>query len=1321
MSTYSLLAALAAILALALLTPAQAGMKLYVSPQGREGNPGTARRPFATLEAARDAVRALRQAGKVPPGGVTIEIRGGLYELRQPLELEKGDSGTPRSPVVWQARQGETVRLTGGRYVTGWESVKDETVRKRLDASARSRVRQADLRAQGIGPYSPMKSAPGWGGSEPGLEVFFRDRPMTLARWPNEGYTTIQDVAIYDYDIRGMKGSTQGRFYYEGDRPGRWADEPDPMAHGWWFYDWADQRYRIASIDTASRLITLDGIGNFRKGQWFYAYNLLCELDRPGEWYLDRQKGILYFWPPEPLEEGQVMVSLLPGLVVMKDVSHVTIKGLTLEGCQGTAVSMSGGTGNRVARCVIRNTGGFAVKVDGGRGHGVIGCDLYQMGDGGIILHGGETRTLTHAEHYAENNHIHHYSRWNPMYKVGIQMTGVGCRASHNLIHHAPHVAIGFNGQEHLIEYNEIHNVVEHANDAGAIYTQPGLEEDWTMQGNIIRYNYLHHIYGFEGKGCVGVYLDDCFSSMHCYGNLFYRVPAAAFIGGGRDSLVENNLFIDCDPAIHVDARGMGWAAHIEPYLRRTLEELPYRQPPWSERYPRLLSLLQDEPMAPKGNLFARNICWGGRWDAIEDRARPYVRFEDNLIGQDPRFIDAKKLDFRLRADSPARKIGFKPIPFRKIGLYRDALRASWPVAHSASPLVEKEKTAMPSERILAVNNRHPQASDDNPGTETAPYLTINAAAQHAMPGDTVLVHEGVYREEIVPLRGGEEGKLITYMAAPDEAVYIKGSDLYRGTWEKAGKAGVYSGRLELKGYNPFAIPLVEKLESYAQAMEGAVTRRTLGQVFVDGRMLDEVESRTDLEAMPGTWRACDGGSRLEVHFPQAITDPSKHQVEITVRKAVFRPERRGLGHIAIRGFRLEHAANQTLSFFWSEGFAPQQGLVSCRSGHHWIIENNSIRFAKGIGLDIGSEGREKLDGQDSPDRIGYHLIRGNTISDNGQGGICGLWHVGTRIIGNIFERNNNQGAIAWEEAAIKTHFYFNGLIEGNLIRDNYTNGIWLDNTYQNVRITRNVVLRNNGAGIFLEMGGGPCLIDNNIIGLSAMGNNGIGGNGIYAHDAGGFTIAHNFIFQNANYGIHTQIVSERSYPRYANEITETRPKPLAVLPCHCNDQKIANNILADNHRGAIHLPYPGPKAQGNASDNNLITGSGFGAWCAVNTTGGASAETILKAWQGKDALLQTDEVFPLTLDQWRQLMGMDRRSTLTSLYNMHWQLSHPGPGAWLAFRIEGDPSQADCPPVPGVESDFYGQPLPESGAAPGPFQKMSRPGNYYFRLWPAN
>jgi len=667
-------------------TPAKAdrpGPKMfYVATDGNDSWSGTLPAPngektdgpFATLQRARDAIRKLKQAGGLPKGGVVVELRGGTYERSEPLELTAEDSGTEASPIVYRARAGEEVRLTGGRPVTGFQPVTDPAVLERLDESARSKVVRADLKALGITDFGPVQGG--------GLEVFFEDKPMTLARWPNKGFIHIVDlVGGKPVDVRGTKGDKIGKFFYEGDRPKRWVDEKDAWVHGYWFWDWSDQRHKIESIDPARRVIAVVPPYHhygYRKGQWFYGLNLLSEIDSPGEWYLDRETGVLYFWPPGPVEKNSTTVSLTKTLITMQDVSHVTVRGLIIELARGTAVTITGSAKTKIAGCTLRNLGGWAVRISGGKAGGVVSCDIYDTGDGGIGISGGDRKTLTPAGHYALNNHIYRYGRWNRMYKSAVATHGVGNRIAHNLIHDAPHMAISFGGNDHVIELNEIHHVCYESNDAGAMYAG----RDWTMRGTVIRHNFLHHVSGFKDRGCVGVYLDDMFSGTRICGNVFYKATRAAFIGGGRDNVVEKNIFVDCPRAMHMDARALGWAAPCaETTMRTRLTAMPYKVPPWSRRYPRLVNILNDEPAAPKGNLIARNVFQGDNWDDITRRARPFVTMKDNLPIKDAGFVDPAQMNFQLRDDSPVYKKlpGFEKIPFEKIGLVADEYRKKLP------------------------------------------------------------------------------------------------------------------------------------------------------------------------------------------------------------------------------------------------------------------------------------------------------------------------------------------------------------------------------------------------------------------------------------------------------------------------------------------------------------------------------------------------------------------------------------------------------------------------------------------------------------------
>ena len=251
---------------------------------------------------------------------------------------------------------------------------------------------------------------------------------------------------------------------------------------------------RSPALDVQNRVITVAPpyhTYGYRKGQWFRGLNLLCEIDSPGEWYIDRHSGRLYFWPPGPLETGKVEVSMAPGLFTLAGALHVTIGGLLLEAARGTAITITDGRQCRVVGCTFRNLGNHAVTVFGGQEHGVVGCDMYGMGGGGIYLVGGDRQKLLPAGHFAENNHIHDFGRWDRMYRPGLFLSGVGLRASHNLIHDAPHSAILFGGNDHTIEYNEIHNVCNEVAQTRAIYAG----RSWTLRGHVIRFNYLHHLW----------------------------------------------------------------------------------------------------------------------------------------------------------------------------------------------------------------------------------------------------------------------------------------------------------------------------------------------------------------------------------------------------------------------------------------------------------------------------------------------------------------------------------------------------------------------------------------------------------------------------------------------------------------------------------------------------------------------------------------------------------------------------------------------------------------------------------------------------------
>jgi hypothetical protein len=234
--------------------------------------------------------------------------------------------------------------------------------------------------------------------------------------------------------------------------------------------------------------------------------------------------------------------------------------------------------------CVVANLAGSGISINGSR-CAVRSCDVFNIGRSGISLNGGDRGSLTPANNLAENNHIHHFGIFQRTYAPGIGVSGCGQIARNNCIHDAPHNAVLYGGNEHLLERNEVYRVVMETGDAGAFYTG----RDWASQGNILRNNYIHDLGGgnAEHVNTMGIYLDDCDCGDTLVGNVFHRAGRAIMIGGGRDNPVLNNLIVDCPIGRHIDSRGMTWKQWNNPADKSWCRKekalrFDYTQPPCS-------------------------------------------------------------------------------------------------------------------------------------------------------------------------------------------------------------------------------------------------------------------------------------------------------------------------------------------------------------------------------------------------------------------------------------------------------------------------------------------------------------------------------------------------------------------------------------------------------------------------------------------------------------------------------------------------------------------------------------------------------------------
>jgi len=396
--------------------------------------------------------------------------------------------------------------------------------------------------------------------------------------------------------------------------------------------------------------------------------------------------------------------------------------------------------------------------------------------------------------------------------------------------------------------------------------------------------------------------------------------------------------------------------------------------------------------------------------------------------------------------------------------------------------------------RIYHVACQHPNASDDGPGTEDHPFATIGRAARELKPGEKVIVHSGVYRECVRPARGGEgSDRMIAYEVAPGEEVFVRGSRVWAPEFKPSEDwnfrrlpqgAKVWEGELPEEwfvGYNPFmTMNFSSEYTTFTrdwstEEIQCFMLRR--GIVFADSRPLRQVFRPYDLANADGAFWVEDPGLRIHLRLWDDA-DPGESTIEATTKEQVFTPAEQCLGYIRVSGFHFEHAADGIP--------VPQRAMVSAARGHHWIIEDNHIRWANACGIDVGNETWHRPR-QEEPDTSGHHIIRRNHVSDCG---ICGIAAVGNNayslVEDNTIERIGDKNIERiWETGGLKFHTCDSVLIRRNVFRHiRHAPGLWLDYLNRNCRVTANVFadIESIHGGVYIEVSHDLNVVDHNIL-----------------------------------------------------------------------------------------------------------------------------------------------------------------------------------------------------------------------------------------------
>lgn len=612
---------------------------MYVSADADAGGDGSLTAPFSSIRDAQAKVRSLKNNGEFPAEGVEVVLRGGNYELTEKISLTAADSGTETGKVVYKSFEGEKAVLSGTKVIplSNFTVSTDE----RIPSTSLGKVYSISLANETNLPFGnyAVKGHSSYYLGLAGIKisgntmptVLFDGEAMTNARYPNNGYITVNTVTECGDVVRDWFDNndklipdmvqlpvTPMRFTVNEDagRITRWSNATEAWLHGYWYWDWSDQTTSVKSIDKQSKTITTDHPSAYgvKAGQKFYIYNLLEELDTPGEWFCDSETKEFFIYPPAGKTTGNVQISRSVGdaVVSVSGAENIIFENIEINGSGKKGFDIRNSQNVIISDCTVKNVAEIGISVTEGKNVKVSGNTVKYTGTTGISVVAGDYNTLEPVGHLVENNDISNYGTIVKTYVGGIYLTGVGLTAKGNTIYNGSHYGIGTGGNDNLIENNEIYNVLQEADDMGAIYAGGSM----VRRGNVFKGNIIHdcNTSSDTGSGIYGIYFDDQLCGQLVTDNIIYNIGGTGvFINGGRNNTVTNNIFSNLTNygvSINAAGRATNWGSENNFENRLGLNSVDYTNAPYT-KYANLADILSDDPMNPKYNIIRDNKYYG--------------------------------------------------------------------------------------------------------------------------------------------------------------------------------------------------------------------------------------------------------------------------------------------------------------------------------------------------------------------------------------------------------------------------------------------------------------------------------------------------------------------------------------------------------------------------------------------------------------------------------------------------------------------------------------------------------------------------------------
>ena len=556
------------------------GQKIFVSTVGDDSGDGSEEEPLRTLEKAIDVANEMREdSDKL----IEILLREGTYSVTNTIKII--NSQKDDSLLKISAYQDEKVTINAGVDIplSAMNIADSDFTNAIIDKPNAGSVLQYNLKDAQIEDFGEI-SLRGHlisDEKEAQAELSLNGEVQKLAGWPNGEYTgLIKPIDSNEYGKRTKSGIANGcSFKVNYDRPSQWSKPEQAWLSGTIGPNYEFDYYPVSRFDSKEKRVYLSrgALEKYYTEPYYRFENVPEELDEPGEYYIDRQSGMLYFYPPEDAPKDSVLTITMstPTLDVsrkapnsmfrIENSKNIVFENLIFKGGRGSAITGKNNSNIKFINCEINSFGENGIRFDASTDITISDCKIHDVGQDGILFVScGNYQTLSPSNIVVSNNDIYNFARLERSYKTGIDFgyRCVGATAANNHIHNGPHAGMIFYGVNNDIYGNEFDHLVTEFSDMDALYCNNS-SYPWE-RGNKIHNNYFHDIgkSSMNGRHQINVRAirtDNRGCGLNIYENLFYNIGdggngngnngIGAITAEGTRNRIFNNLFVDCNEA----------------------------------------------------------------------------------------------------------------------------------------------------------------------------------------------------------------------------------------------------------------------------------------------------------------------------------------------------------------------------------------------------------------------------------------------------------------------------------------------------------------------------------------------------------------------------------------------------------------------------------------------------------------------------------------------------------------------------------------------------------------------------------------------------